>query len=417
MAQSLTFIGINYSPETTGIGPYTSAIATRLAFDNFQVSVITTQPHYPSWKIEKKDRAWSSSESLNRVSVNRLLHYVPRSPKGFKRLLSEVSFGLRVIFRAWPKSDAIILISPALISSAFAMLKIRILYRNTPVAVWVQDLYAIGLAETGQSQNWALKVISKVEGWLLNKADEVIVIHRRFAARIIIDYKMEPSKVSVLRNWVHIQPSNHGLREKSRKRFGWDDETVVVLHTGNMGIKQGLENVIDAAKLADAEKVGIRFVLMGDGGQRTSLEAASKGVNRIEFVDPVDSETYSQMLSNADVLLVNELPGICEMAVPSKLTSYFQSGTPVLAATAIGGTTSEEVLAAQAGLVVESGNPRALLENAMALGSQIGARGQYGDKAMEYAKSALSEEAAVEKFKVEILEKLLPREASARKNE
>ena len=106
----------------------------------------------------------------------------------------------------------------------------------------------------------------------------------------------------------------------------------------------------------------IRFVLMGDGNQRRLLQQSAKGVQRIEFKEPLDAEDYRQVLACADVLLVNERPGVGEMAVPSKLTSYFSAGRPVLAATDADGVTAGEIRDAGAGVVVPAGDPAALLD-------------------------------------------------------
>ena len=60
-------------------------------------------------------------------------------------------------------------------------------------------------------------------------------------------------------------------------------------------------------------------MLLGDGNQRRLLPQSAKGVQRIEFKDPLQAEDYRQVLACADVLLVNERPGAGELAVPSKV--------------------------------------------------------------------------------------------------
>ena len=101
-----------------------------------------------------------------------------------------------------------------------------------------------------------------------------------------------------------------------------------------MGVKQGLENVVEAARLADSQLDNrVNFILMGDGNQRSALEIRAKGIRSLQFLDPVPDEQFQSMLADSDVLLVNERPGVEEMSVPSKLTSYFSAGVPVLAAT------------------------------------------------------------------------------------
>ena len=142
-----------------------------------------------------------------------------------------------------------------------------------------------------------------------------------------------------------------------------------MLHAGNMGYKQGLENVIAAAQLADRDNSRARFVLLGDGNQRAMLESAGAGIRALEFLPPVSNEQFPAALGAADVLLVNERPGIAHMAVPSKLTSYFSAGKPILAATDAGGYTAGEIAASGAGVYVPAGRPDLLLSEALRLGT------------------------------------------------
>lgn len=152
-----------------------------------------------------------------------------------------------------------------------------------------------------------------------------------------------------------------------RSTRGWHADEVVVLHAGNMGHKQGLENVVESARLAVGRKERVRFVLLGDGNQRAALEAFGEGVETLEFLRPVSEEEYPAALGAADVLLVNERPGVAHMAVPSKLTSYFRSGKPILAATAADGFTAKEVTASGAGVCVPADRPDLLLDEALRL--------------------------------------------------
>ena len=141
--------------------------------------------------------------------------------------------------------------------------------------------------------------------------------------------------------------------QSSELSRGWTADEVIVLHAGNMGYKQGLENVIAAASLAGSQRMPVRFVLLGDGNQRPRLEALAARVPAIEFLPPVDEADFPAVLGAADVLLVNERFGVAHMSVPSKLTSYFSTGKPVLAAADPDGLTAAELSAAGAGVVVD----------------------------------------------------------------
>ena len=103
---------------------------------------------------------------------------------------------------------------------------------------------------------------------------------------------------------------------------------------------------------------------------------------------------------------MNELPGVSEMAVPSKLTSYFSAGRPVVAATDVSGITAEEVRAADAGVVVPAGDPEALLDAVTALGADPGHAEHLGKNGRLYRKTVLDEESAINRF-TEMLTRLI----------
>jgi hypothetical protein len=87
-------------------------------------------------------------------------------------------------------------------------------------------------------------------------------------------------------------------------------DELIVVHAGNMGVKQGLENVVAAARLAATEMPAgtIRFVLLGDGNQRCRLQKEGVGVASLEFIKPLPDWVFRATLHAADVLLVNEKP-------------------------------------------------------------------------------------------------------------
>lgn len=390
-------LGINYSPENTGIAPYTTAMSRGLAQRGVASRVITTHPHYPDWKVRQGYGQWSRSEQIDTVDVRRVRHYVPNPPKGVRRLASEITFGARAMTAGWGAPDAIVLVSPAMISSAMAALKAKMARRSTPLIVWVQDLYAQGMAETGQGGR-AARTLAVIEGWLLRSADRVVVIHDRFAEAIVNDFGVDRERISVVRNWTHLAPLPPVDVAAARERFGWGPDETVVLHTGNMGVKQGLSNVVTTARLAERRGAPVRFVLVGDGGERERLQALALGARAVQFIPPLDDSDYAAALSSADILLVNELAGVAAMAVPSKLTSYFSAARPVIAATDPSGITAGEIRAADAGVVVPADDPEALLRAALNLRETPDIAAALGANGLRYRQTVLKEETAIDKF-------------------
>ena len=395
---NVTILGLNYAPEPTGNAPYTASLARGLADRGHAVHVLTAHPHYPAWKIADGYGGWTRRSTDAAVHLTRMRHYVPRRPSALRRLFSEISFGLRLVATRWHSPDVILLVSPGLISSAVAAVRIRLARRRIPHVVWVQDIYTLGITETGTGGSRTAAAMSKLESWTLSKSSGVVAIHPRFQDFIVNRLGAQRESVEVIRNWTHLPPVPVIDRAAERERLGWGPNETIALHAGNQGQKQGLENVVEAARLADAEGAPVRFVLLGDGNQRTRLAALARGIERIQFIDPLPDDEYQAALASADVLLVNELPGVAGMAVPSKLTSYFSTGLPVLAATDADGVTAGEIVASGGGMRVDAGVPKELLGGVLALREDPEAAAAAGERGLRYRTDVLGQDAAIEHF-------------------
>ncbi|HJT91581.1 MAG TPA: glycosyltransferase family 4 protein [Mycobacterium sp.] len=396
---SVTFIGINYAPEPLGIAPYATGLCRGLANRGYRVNVVTGIPHYPEWTIPPDYRwKWASNETIDGLPVKRVRHSVPQKVSNSRRLLMEATFGIRGALSNWSRPDVVICTTPALFSTAALCLRNRATLPPRPaIGVWVQDLYSVGLSET-QKVGPAAKIAARLESWVMREAESIVVAHNRFRAQLVQNLHVDPTKIRTIKNWTHVQSNAADDRRADRGRFGWSENETVVLHAGSMGVKQGLENVVHAAQIADKKQLNLRFVLLGDGNQRRSLEEMALQTPCLEFRDPLPQSDFVAALKAADILLVNEKPGVAEMSIPSKLTSYFQSGTPVLASTSPLSNAAQEIRNSKAGIVVDNGDPVLLVDAAAALGSDTKLRTQLGANGIEYAATELSEEASLDKF-------------------
>lgn len=393
--RKVCIFGLNYPPESTGIAPYTGSLAANLASAGYEVVAHVAHPHYPEWRIRQGFGGWRRTQHIDGVTVERRRHYVPQPPRGFRRLLSELSFGLRIAAARWGSPRVVVAVSPALFSIALAVLRLRLTPRRAHLIVWVQDIYSLGIVETNEGGAYVERITRWVERATLRAADRVVVIHPRFADLLVRDLGVAESKVEVIRNWTHLPPSIPVDSEVARARLGWPSGVTLAVHTGNMGVKQGLENIVDAARLADERGAPVKFILVGDGGERQHLGRYANGVARLSFVDPLNEEDYRLALSAADVLIVNERAGVSEMALPSKLTAYFNAERPVVAATDPDGITASEVSTADAGVVVPAGDPGALLDAIVVLREDSVAAERYSANGRRHREIALSEAAAM----------------------
>lgn len=390
--RSIVFIGINYAPEPTGISPYTTGMAEGLARRGSRVRVVTSYPHYPWWRVPKEHATLPVLSDVNGVTVRRLRHYIPRHPNSIRRALFELSFGARALFTKWDAPDVVVVVSPALLASRLVAARAKM--QGIPVIMWVQDIYTLGVGEASDAPGG--KLIARLERSMADAATRIVVIHDRFR-RMFVEGVGTSTPVDVMRNWSHVPDLSDVNRAAARRRMGWADDDLIVLHAGAMGAKQGLENVVYAAREATRRASRVRFVLLGDGNQREHLESLGADPS-LDFVDPLPDDLFLDTLAAADVLLANERPGLTEMSVPSKLTTYFATGLPVVAAVDASSTTYDEVLASGSGPVVPAGDPVALVDAIEALAAQRDAATAHGAAGRAYRAAHLTPNAAMDAF-------------------
>ncbi|GAB3067875.1 glycosyltransferase [Nocardioides zeae] len=391
--QRILLVGLNYAPETTGIAPYTAGIARALAEDH-DVQVLTAHPHYPQWRVHDGYGGWRADVRDADVHVSRLRHYVPAEPAGTSRIVSELSFAARAYAARVQRPDLVIAVTPALLSASAA---VRMAKRwGVPCGIQVQDIYSLAVESIGGLGGRLATRVRQLEAWTLRQADGVATIHDRMAVAVSALSGIPVDDVTVVRNWTHVSAPTVA-REEMRRRLGWRPDQTVLLHAGNMGAKQGLENVVAAGRAASSRPEDVRVILMGDGSERQRLGELASGAERVEFMAPVGNDDFTNVLAAADVLCLNERPGLKEMCAPSKLTSYFATGVPVVAATEAESAAAHDVRASGAGLVVTPGDPQALLDGVSALVGDAGR--ERGSRGPVFAAETLSQSAAVAAYR------------------
>lgn len=357
---SVTVIGIYYAPDSTGIAPYTTDLCETLAAAGAQVDAVVGVPHYPQWKVDPAYR-WRpvSRESRGGVRVTRARHFVPRSQDAVRRGAYEASFyaAARAAMLG-QRPDLVIGVTPNLGgAAAAAALATR---RRVPLGLVVQDLVGLAAGQSGIRGGRGLAGrVSRIEAAVLGRADRLGVISPAFAGPLA-QLGIPPDRLVRLPNHSRV-PVIEADREQARHQLGWPADRRIVVHSGNMGLKQGLANVVAAARLVRPVRDDLLLVLVGDGSTRGRLERQAAGLDNLVFVDPLPEPAYPLCLAAADLLLVNERSSVLDMSLPSKLTSYLASGRPVVAATSADGATAAELRRSGGGVVVPADDPAGLV--------------------------------------------------------
>ncbi len=359
MADRILIVTTNFWPEPTGTGPYATDLATTLNSGGYSVQVLTGVPHYPWWNIPATYSAGPELwQNFQGIQITRESHYVPKNLNLITRIVFELSL-IRSLRRTTLRINAenydLVLAIGSSLAGGLVAKKISSKL-DLPFGIVVHDLAGQGASQSGLPGGFLIaKLVTKIEQSILASAKGVVAISQMMSD-VIVGLGIQESKV----NTILIYPANSVTpndRNLSRAKFGWGGDDFVVVHTGNMGAKQDLENVIRAANSLNGYS-RIKIYLVGHGNQESHLKVLCQGKKNISVMAAVSDEDYSALLSAADLLLVNERTTQIEMSLPSKLTSYLYSERPVLAAVPRGGATWK-FLDGVAELV-EAGDPSAL---------------------------------------------------------
>jgi glycosyltransferase involved in cell wall biosynthesis len=384
MGRGLLLFGINYEPEPTGIALNTTWWSELLAERGWETTVVTGIPHYPSWRPGEVEPIRYHGP----VRITHRPHYVPRRMSAVRRGAYELTWvlsSLPELRRSRP--DAILGVVPALGGAALASIAARVF--RVPYALLFQDVMGKAADLSGMpGASRVARSVGAVELALARRAAGIAIVADGFRP-YFLEGGVPEERIHRVRNPARLSPVNEP-RESVRERLGWDDDLFVVLHSGSMGFKQGLETVVDAAARA-ASDPRLRFAFQGDGNQRETLEkqVARRGLRNVQFMPLAPEEDLGSILAAADTLLLNQRGAVTNMSMPAKLASYFAAGVPVLASVAQTDEVAAEVERAEAGIVVQPDDPVALLDGIAALRSDPARARELGAAGARFASTKL----------------------------
>ena len=326
--------GINYSPELTGIGKYTGEMVEWMAQQGHDVRVITAPPYYPEWKVGERYSAWRYRREEGAATVWRCPLYVPKQPSTIKRLVHLGSFALSSLFpllaqRRW-KPDRIIGVVPTLFCTPGMRLLAKLSGARTLLHIQdyeVDAMLGLGMAGKGKGGKVA-KLASAFERSGLLGVDNVSTISRSMMNKAR-EKGVAEERVIFFPNWSEVarfRDVSEGEVAQLRASLGLPDDKRIILYSGNIGEKQGLESVIEAAARLRAEPW--QFVIVGQGGGKARLEklVRERGLENVTFFPLQPYEALPALLKMGDCHLVIQKRGAADAVLPSKLTNILAVG-------------------------------------------------------------------------------------------
>ncbi|HTK90562.1 MAG TPA: WcaI family glycosyltransferase [Verrucomicrobiae bacterium] len=384
-------LGINYWPEETGIAVFNTGRCEYLAAKGHHVTMVTGFPYYPRWRVAPEYRGrLVARERRNGVEIRRSWLYVPRRVTTLRRVLHEASFIASATLRAalGSRPDLLMTVSPPLGLALSSVLLGRLW--GIPYVFHVPDLQPdaaveLGMLPTGR----VVRLLYAVERLAYRHAALISTLTRAMQQRII-DKGIAPSRVTLFPDWadpaLFSLPTTGGGAE-ARRTFDLG-ERFVVLHAGNMGVKQGLDVVVDAAART-RDRADIVYLLVGDGAARPALEAraAAAGLPNLRFLPLQPDPVFRDLLAAANLTLVTQQAVVADIVFPSKVLTVLAAAKPVVASLNASSEVARVIIEARAGLVTPAEDGAALADAVRALRDDPERRRQMAAEGRVYARA------------------------------
>ena len=324
--------GINYYPELTGIGKYTGEMGAWFAKKGHQVDVITALPYYPEWRLNPKYKGkWWYKEKISGATIMRCPLYIPAKVSGKTRIIHELSFLISSFWYWIPsffkKYDTIIAIYPPLIINIYPYLY-SLFHKKTKILIHIQDLQVDAAKQLNLIKNKALlHFLENSEKFFLKKATTISSISTGMKERIL-NKGINEANFFMLPNWAETDflkplPKNQSLRDE----LGFSSEDKLILYSGNIGEKQGIEILIPIA-IHFKKYPSVKFIIAGEGASKQKLQGLIKDnqITNILFLPLQPYYKLPNFLALADLHLVLQKKAAADLVLPSKFISILSSG-------------------------------------------------------------------------------------------
>ncbi len=204
------------------------------------------------------------------------------------------------------------------------------LLKRRPYVYNIRDLYPdMAVGGSIVAPGLLARIWEKLHRWALRRATRVIVLGEDMRNRIL-SKGVTSSAIAVVRDGAEIVPAeapapslDSDVIRAIRGNFRF-----VLLHAGNLGFYGAWDTLLTGANSLAADGIGLVFV--GDGAQRSRLEAAAANIPNVRFLPFFPAGKISSVLAAADAHLITVKRGLEGVVVPSKMYGILAAGKPIV---------------------------------------------------------------------------------------
>lgn len=387
-----------FYPEYVSSATLPFEMAKSFVKEGIEVDVICGYP-----KEYALDEQVPKKEIVEGIGIQRVKYIQLNSKKKLTRLVNFFSFLVAMATKAMKlrKYKTVIVYSnPPLLPIIPALTKKLFGFDLVFVAYDIYPEVAILLGATREGSAID-KVTNKVNEVLYRNTTKVVALSQEMK-EYLVKHKpyMTEEKVEVIPNWYTDKPelqetTIHNQKFRNLKASG----KTIVLYSGNMGMAQDMQTVIEVAKQLKDDKE-IQFMLVGHGCKLNALreQAEKESLNNIEFDEFLHGTEFTDVLKIADAYIVSLEKGVEALSVPSKTYSYMAVGRPLLAIMSEETDIAKDVNDNNIGFIIEQGDVRRMVQAITTLKEDKKLVAEMGQRCREVYEQKYTDKICIDKY-------------------
>ena len=349
-----------YYPEQFRINDICKELVKR----GHKVTVLTGIPNYPEGKYYKGYRLTKKRKDIKDGDDIIRLPIIPRGKNSIMVILKYISFVISAFF--WSKFtrkkfDKVFIyeVSPMLQALPGVWYSNR---KKIDSYIYVMDLWPESIQlVTNLNNKVILKFINRIVDYIYKNCKKILTSSESFIENI---HKRGHSKNKLVFWPQYAEEFYKPLDKKDYIKEEMQTKDFKIVFAGNIGYAQGLEIVINIAKILKEKNIKVKFYTIGNGRAKEELIKDVEENNLqdyIKFIDKQPAEKIPEYYANADMAFITLKKNlISDEILPAKLQSYFACGVPILGSA--DGEIKQVIEKSKAGFCVESGNAEKLAE-------------------------------------------------------
>jgi glycosyltransferase involved in cell wall biosynthesis len=339
-------------------------LAIELSERGHEVFVLTGNPNYPKGKFNQGYGFKFAVENYRGIKIYRVPIIARGNASGFRLAMNYLSFALTAsCFALFHRDqyDIIFAVNYSPITAVFPAIVYKKRF-NTPLFLWVQDLWPESISAAGKIKlNFLMPFLNKMVQYIYKNSNKILVQSEAFIPHVE-EKGVNKEKISYLPNWAEDLYSNMDVPDLKYQNIL--SEGFIVMFAGNIGDAQDFESIIRAVEIT-RRFPEIKWVIVGEGRKKSWIKSEIVRLdleNTVFLLGRYPVEEMPSFFVHADILFLSlKDEGIFSMTIPGKLQSYLAFGKPIVGM--LSGIGADVIRKANCGYVGNAGDYRMLANN------------------------------------------------------